>query len=54
MAEIDKMTRKEVLQPSKVEKLMYSFVDHAYRKKIQYTILVISLVIIVLIIWGVN
>lgn len=54
MAEIDKMTRKEVLQPSKVEKLMYSFVDHAYRKKIQYTILVISLVILLLIIWGVD
>ena len=54
MAEIDKMTRKEVLQPSKVEKLMYSFVDHAYRKKIQYTILVISLVIFLLIIWGVD
>ena len=54
MAEIDKMTRKEVLQPSKAEKFMYAFVDHAYRKKLLYTIIIIFILVLLIVIWGIN
>ena len=52
MSDAENMTRKEVLQPSKAEKLLYSFVDHAYRKRRLYTIFCILLILIILTIWG--
>ena len=54
MSDAEKMTRKEILQPNRAEKLLYSFVDHAYRKRRIYTIFCVLLIIIVLTIWGIR
>ena len=54
MSDAEKMTRKEILQPNRAEKLLYSFVDHAYRKRLLYTIVSIFLVLIILTIWGIR
>ena len=54
MSDAEKMTRKEILQPNKAEKLLYSFVDHAYRKRQLYTIVGILLILIILTIWGIR
>jgi len=54
MSDAENMTRKEILQPNRAEKLLYSFVDHAYRKRSLYTIVVILLLLIILTIWGIS
>ena len=52
MSEVEKITRKELLQPNRMEKQLYSFVDHAYRKKSLYIIAGIVFFVIILGIWG--
>tara|TARA_Y100001970_G_C14156943_1_gene816132 strand:+ start:755 stop:1429 length:675 start_codon:yes stop_codon:yes gene_type:complete len=54
MSEVDKMSRKEVLQPNKAERLLYKLVDHVYRKRLNYSILVGLLVFFLLTAWGIN
>ena len=54
MSDAENMTRKELLQPNKAERFLYSFVDHAYRKKRLYTIVGILLILIILTIWGIR
>ncbi len=54
MSDAENMSRKEILQPNKAEKLLYTFVDHAYRKKRLYTIIGILLILIILTIWGIR
>ena len=53
MSDAENMSRKELLQPNKVERLLYSFVDHAYRKKNLYTIVSATLICLILGIWGI-
>ena len=36
MSDAEQMSRKELLQPNRLEKKLYAFVDHAYRKKHLY------------------
>jgi predicted negative regulator of RcsB-dependent stress response len=52
MSDAEHMSRKELLQPNRMEKQLYSFVDHAYRKKSLYISAVIALVVLILGIWG--
>ena len=54
MSDAENMTRKEILQPNKAEKLLYTFVDHAYRKRRLYIIFGIFLVSIILTVWGIR
>ena len=54
MSDAENMTRKELLQPNKAERFLYSFVDHAYRKRKLYTIFAILLILIILTIWGIR
>jgi len=44
MSDAEHMSRKELLQPNRMEKQLYSFVDHAYRKKSLYMSAGIALV----------
>ena len=53
MGETENMSRKELLQPNKVEKFLYSFVDHAYRKKNLYTIISVIFICLIISIWGI-
>ena len=52
MSDAEHMSRKELLQPNRMEKQLYSFVDHAYRKKSLYISAGIALVVLILGIWG--
>ena len=52
MSEAGHMSRKELLQPNRVEKQLYTFVDHAYRKKSLYMTVGFVLLVLVLGIWG--
>ena len=52
MSDADQISRKELLQPNRMEKQLYSFVDHAYRRKKYYIIAAISVVVLILGIWG--
>ena len=52
MSDAEHMSRKELLKPNRVEKQLYTFVDHAYRKKSLYMSLGIVLLVLVLGIWG--
>ena len=52
MGDAENMSRKELLQPNRMEKQLYSFVDHAYRKKSFYISAGIALVVLILGIWG--
>ncbi len=36
MSDAEQMSRKELLQPNRLEKKLYAFADHAYRKKRLY------------------
>ena len=53
MSDAEHMSRKELLQPNRMEKHLYSFVDHAYRKKSLYVSAGIAFVVLVLGTWGV-
>ena len=52
MSDAEHMSRKELLQPNRMEKQLYTFVDHAYRKKSLYISAGIALVVLILGIWG--
>ena len=52
MSDADQISRKELLQPNRMEKQLYSFVDHAYRRKKYYISAAISVVVLILGIWG--
>ena len=52
MSDAEHMSRKELLQPNRLEKKLYSFVDHAYRKKRLYIRAAIAVVVMILGIWG--
>ncbi|MBL4824557.1 MAG: tetratricopeptide repeat protein [SAR324 cluster bacterium] len=52
MSDAENMSRKELLQPNRMEKQLYSFVDHAYRKKRLYISAAIAVVVLILGIWG--
>ena len=52
MSEAEHINRKELLQQNRLEKRLYAFADHAYRNKRMYISAVVSLVIIILGIWG--
>ena len=53
MSDAEQMTRKELLQQNRFEKKLYAFADHAYRNKPIYLTAALSVVIILLGIWGV-
>ena len=52
MSDAEHMTRKELLKPNRMEKQLYSFVDHVYRKKSLYISASIAVVVLILVIWG--
>ena len=52
MSEAEQMSRKELLQQNRFEKKLYAFADHAYRNKPIYLTAALSVVIILLGIWG--
>jgi predicted negative regulator of RcsB-dependent stress response len=52
MSDAEHMSRKELLQPNRMEKQLYSFVDHAYRKKSLYVSTGVAFVVLILGIWG--
>ena len=54
MSDAENLTRKEILQPNKAEKLLYTFVDHAYRKRSLYIIVGIFLILVILTVWGIR
>ena len=52
MSDAENMSRKQLLQQNSFEKRLYAFVDHAYRNKRNYISAALSLVVIILGIWG--
>ena len=52
MSDAEHISRKELLQPSRMEKQLFSFVDHVYRQKSLYISAGIALVISILGVWG--
>ena len=52
MSDVEQMSRKELLQQNRFEKKLYAFADHAYRNKPIYFTAALSVVIILLGIWG--
>ena len=52
MSDAEQMSRKELLQQNRFEKKLYAFADHAYRNKPIYFTAALSVVIILLGIWG--
>ncbi len=52
MSDAEQMSRKELLQQNRFEKKLYAFADHAYRNKPIYLTAALSVVIILLGIWG--
>ena len=52
MSDAEHVSRKELLKPNRMEKQLYAFVDHAYRKKSLYMSVGIALLVLVLGIWG--
>lgn len=52
MSDAENMSRKELLQQNMFEKKLYAFVDHAYRNKNIYISAAVSVVVIILGIWG--
>jgi len=52
MSEAEHMSRKELLQQNRLEKKLYAFADHAYRKKRMYISVAVSVVVIILGTWG--
>jgi len=52
MSDAEQMSRKELLQPNRLEKKLFAFVDHAYRKKRLYISAAVAVVVLILAIWG--
>ena len=52
MSDVEHMNRKELLQQNRLEKKLYAFADHAYRKKRIYISIAVSVVFIILGTWG--
>ena len=52
MSDAENISRKELLQQNRLEKKLYAFADHAYRKKSIYISVAVSVVVIILGIWG--
>ena len=52
MSDAEQMSRKELLQQNRLEKKLYAFVDHAYRKKRLYISAAVTVVVLILAIWG--
>ena len=52
MIDAEQMSRKELLQPNRLEKKLYAFADHAYRKKRFYISAAVTVVVLILAIWG--
>ena len=52
MSDAEQMSRKELLQQNRFEKKLYAFADHAYINKPIYLTAALSVVIILLGIWG--
>ena len=52
MSDVEQMSRKELLQQNRFEKKLYAFADHAYRNKPIYLAAALSVIIILLGIWG--
>jgi len=52
MSDTENMSRKELLKQNRLEKILYAFADHAYRKKLVYFSAAVSLVMIILGAWG--
>ena len=52
MSDAKHMSRKELLQPNRMEKKLYAFVDHAYHKKRFYISVAATVVVLILGIWG--
>ena len=52
MSDAEHMSRKELLQQNRLEKKLYAFADHAYRKKRIYISIAVSVVVIILGTWG--
>tara|TARA_B100000579_G_scaffold376038_1_gene341228 strand:- start:306 stop:980 length:675 start_codon:yes stop_codon:yes gene_type:complete len=52
MSDAENLSRKELLKQNRLEKILYAFADHAYRKKSIYIFAAISAVVIILGIWG--
>ena len=52
MSDAEQMSRKELLQQNRLEKKLFAFVDHAYRKKHLYISAAVAVVALILVIWG--
>jgi len=52
MSDAEHMSRKELLQQNRLEKKLYAFADHAYRKKRMYISAAVSVVVIILGSWA--
>ena len=52
MSDAEHISRKELLKQNRLEKKLYAFVDHTYRNKRMYISAAVSLVVIILGIWG--
>ena len=52
MSDAEHMSRKELLQQNRLEKILYAFADHAYRNKRMYISAAVSVVVIILGTWG--
>ena len=52
MSDAEHLSRKELLKQNRLEKKLYAFVDHTYRNKRMYISAAVSLVVIILGIWG--
>ena len=52
MSDAEQMSRKELLQPNRLEKKLFAFADHAYRKKHLYISAAVAVVALILAIWG--
>jgi len=52
MSDAEHMSRKELLKQNRLEKKLYAFADHAYRKKRMYISAAVSVVVIIMGTWG--
>ena len=52
MSDAEQISRKELLQPNRLEKKLYAIADHAYRKKPLYFSAAVAIVVLILAIWG--
>ncbi len=53
MSDVEHMSRKELLQPNQMEKKLYEFADHAYRKKQLYISAAVGAFVLIFGVWGI-